>query len=264
MRIEAPGGAAVPPRCTMDWAAAHSRQHRRWAASWSPEQIANRLRVTSPMMSPCEYHTSLYQALYVQGRGALRRELTACLRTGRALRVAISNPRTRQGVRSTRDHDSERPAEADDRVPGHWEGASLGWAAPRSGLADLALHDAAPPSPSRRAQGTALPSPATVPKRSETQSSSITTLPEPPQVSDLGPGGGDGSARQIRIDTGMAIYFCDPQSPWQRGTNENTNGLLRQYFPKGTDLSQNTPDDLAAVACAQQPPPVHLPSRNRT
>jgi IS30 family transposase len=239
------------------------RQDRRWARSWSPEQIANRLAADFPDDPGMRIsHEAVYQALYVQGRGALRRELTACLRTGRALRV----PRAR-----TRGRDkpfvapevmiSERSAEAADRaVPGHWEGdlilglgsSAVGTLVERSTRFTILLHlprmDAY--GQARVHNGPALAGHGAEAVR-DAIAASITSLPEYLRRSLTWDQGAEMAQHaQLRVDTGLAIYFCDPHSPWQRATNENTNGLLRQYFPKGTDLSKHTPTDLDAVAAA--------------
>jgi IS30 family transposase len=237
------------------------RQDRRWAASWSPEQIAHRLQLDFPDDPSMRIsHEAIYQALFVQGRGALRRELTACLRTGRALRV----PRAR-----TRGHGTgfvsdevlirERPAEADDRaVPGHWEGdliigldsSAIGTLVERTTRFTMLLHlprmdDHAGP---RAKNGPPLAGHGAEAVR-DAIGSTIATLPEQLRRSLTWDQGAElAQHAQLRIDTGLQVYFCDPHSPWQRGTNENTNGLLRQYFPKGTDLSRHSTDDLAAVA----------------
>jgi IS30 family transposase len=237
------------------------RQDRRWAASWSPEQIAKRLPVDFPNDESMRIsHEAIYQALYVQGRGALRRELTACLRTGRALRV----PRTRtrgRGKNFVSDEImiSERPAEAEDRaVPGHWEGdlivgldsSAIGTLVERSTRFTMLLH-------LPRMEGHGGPRTKNGPPLAghgaeavrDAIASSITTLPEQLRRSLTWDQGAEMAQHaQLRITTGLLIYFCDPHSPWQRGTNENTNGLLRQYFPKGTDLSRHSTDDLEAVA----------------
>ena len=156
---------------------------------------------------------------------------------------------------------SERPAEADDRaVPGHWEGdlilglgsSAIGTLVERPSRFTMLLHL---PRLKGHGEHRIKNGPAVAGHGAEAVrdaiASSITTLPEQLRKSLTWDQGAEMAQHaQIRIDTGMAIYFCDPQSPWQRGTNENTNGLLRQYFPKGTDLSQNTADDLAAVAAA--------------
>jgi IS30 family transposase len=239
------------------------RKDRRWACSWSPEQISNRLRLDFPDDESMRVsHEAIYQSLYVQGRGALRRELTACLRTGRALRVPRARVRGR-GKSFVTDEVmiSERPAEAEDRaVPGHWEGdlilglgsAAIGTLVERSSRFAMLLH--LPPMDGRdgpRAKnGPALAGHGAEAVR-DAIADAITTLPEQLRRSLTWDQGAEMAQHmQLRIDTGLPIYFCDPQSPWQRGTNENTNGLLRQYFPRGTDLARHDPDDLAAVAAA--------------
>jgi transposase, IS30 family len=232
-RVTAPDGAAVPGPDVRWIGRRHGRRtDRRWARSWSPEQIANRLRVDFPDDGSMRIsHEAIYQALYVQGRGALRRELTACLRTGRALRVPRARTRGRGKKFVTAEIlISERPAEAADRaVPGHWEGDLI------LGLGSSAI--------------------GTLVERT-TRFTMLLHLPrmgghgDEPRIKNGPALAGHGAQAQLRIDTGLAIYFCDPHSPWQRGTNENTNGLLRQYFPKGTDLSKHTRGDLDAVAAA--------------
>jgi IS30 family transposase len=238
------------------------RKDRRWAKSWSPEQIAGRLRLDFPDDESMRVsHEAIYQSLYVQGRGALRRELTACLRSGRALRVPRA--RTRRGKHFVTDEVliSERPAEAEDRaVPGHWEGdlilglgsSAIGTLVERSTRFTMLLH--LPPNdghPGLRVKnGPALAGHGAEAVR-DAIADVITTLPEQLRRSLTWDQGAEmAQHRQLRIDTGLQVYFCDPQSPWQRGTNENTNGLLRQYFPKGTDLSRHTAEDLAAVAAS--------------
>ncbi len=218
----------------------------RLAKRWSPEEIACRLPVEFPDDERMRIsHESIYRALYVQGRGELRRELTRCLRTGRAVR----KPRRRVGPRN---HDKikdkvmirDRPAEADDRaVPGHWEGdliigksnrSAIGTVVERSTRFVLLLH---------------LPAGHGAEAVRDALVESITTLPSQLRRS-LAWDQGNEMVRhaEISIAAGIPIYFCDPASPWQRGTNENTNGLLRQYFPKGTDLNNHDVDELAAVA----------------
>jgi transposase, IS30 family len=239
------------------------RQDRRWATSWSPEQIANRLVVDFPQDESMRIsHEAIYQALYVQGRGALRRELVACLRTGRALRVPRA--RTRGRGRSFVSADvliKERPDEAEDRaVPGHWEGdlivglgsSAIGTLVERTTRFTLLLHlpridDHGRP---RVKNGPALAGHGAEAVR-DAIASTIVTLPQQLRRSLTWDQGAEMAQHaQLRIDTGLSIYFCNPHSPWQRGTNENTNGLLRQYFPKGTDLSRHSRTDLDAVAFA--------------
>jgi len=240
------------------------RQDRRWAKSWSPEQIANRLRIDFPDDESMRIsHEAIYQALYVQGRGALRRELVACLRTGRALRV----PRARTQARgkkfvSSEVMISERPAEADDRaVPGHWEGdlilglesSAIGTLVERSTRFTMLLHlprMQGHGNQPREKNGPALTGHGAEAVR-DAVAASISTLPDQLRRSLAWDQGAEMAQHaQLRIETGLAVYFCDPQSPWQRGTNENTNGLLRQYFPRGTDLTRHSREDLEAVALA--------------
>jgi IS30 family transposase len=211
---------------------------------WSPEQIARRLPIEFPddeRMRVC--HETIYQAIYVQGRGALRRELATCLRTGRALRKPRRRADERRGRIKNMVMISERPAEVADRaVPGHWEGdlivgrdgaSAIGTLVERSTRFTLLLH-------------LSDQSAATV---RDAIATTITTLPAALRRSltwDQGRELADHAG--VTLDTDMQVYFCDPHSPWQRGSNENTNGLLRQYFPKGTDLSVHDPEHLAQVA----------------
>ena len=206
-------------------------------------------------------HEAIYQALYVQGRGALRRELTACLRTGRALRVPRARSRGRGKSHVTPEiMISERPAEVADRaVPGHWEGdlilglgsSAIGTLVERTTRFTMLLHLPRMPG---HGEGERLKNgPALAGHGAEAVCGSIKrairTLPEQLRQSLTWDQGAELSLHaQLRIDTGVQVYFCDPHSPWQRGTNENTNGLLRQYFPKGTDLSAHSAAALAAVA----------------
>jgi len=236
------------------------RQDRRWATSWSPQHISERLRLDYPNDESMRVsHEAIYQALYILGRGALRRELTACLRTGRALRV----PRARRGrgkeFVGPEIMISERPAEVEDRaVPGHWEGdliiglgsSAIGTLVERTTRFTLLLY--LPPMPEhgqkRAKNGPALAGHGAEAVR-EAITEAITTLPEQLRRSLTWDQDAEMAQHaQLRIDTGLQVFFCDPRSPWQRGTNENTNGLLRQYFPKGTDLSRHRPRDIAAVA----------------
>jgi IS30 family transposase len=229
--------------------------------AWSPEQIAQRLPTDFPDDPAMRIsHEAIYQALYIQGRGALRRELTACLRTGRALRVPRARTRARnQGFVSEEVLISERPAEAADRaVPGHWEGdlivglnsSAIGTLVERTTRFTLLLHlprmdtHGAP----RVKNGPALAGHGAAAVR-DAIAATIVTLPEQLRRSLTWDQGAEMAQHaQLRIDTGLQVYFCDPHSPWQRGTNENTNGLLRQYFPKGTDLGRYSAEALAAVA----------------
>jgi IS30 family transposase len=262
--VQRPDGITVDgPRVQWIGRRRGRRKDRRWARSWSPEQISNRLRLDFPDdQSMRVSHEAIYQSLYVQGRGALRRELSACLRTGRALRVPRARVRGR-GKSFVTDEVmiSQRPAEAADRaVPGHWEGdlilglgsSAIGTLVERSSRFTMLLH--LPPLDGRD-RPSAMNGPALTGHGAEAVrdaiADAIRTLPEQLRRSLTWDQGAEMAQHaQLRIDTGLEVYFCDPQSPWQRATNENTNGLLRQYFPKGTDLARHTTDDLAAVAAA--------------
>jgi IS30 family transposase len=261
--IIAPSGATVP-RPVVTWKGRRhgQRQPRRWARAWSPEQIARRLPRDFPDDESMRIsHEAIYQALYVQGRGALRRELTTCLRTGRALRVPRARTR-RQGRPFVTPEVliSQRPAEATDRaVPGHWEGdlilglnsSAIGTLVERTTRFTLLLHlpRMAGHGPGVRVKnGPALAGHGAEAVR-DAVARTIATLPTQLRRSLTWDQGAEMTQHvRLRVDTGVAVYFCDPHSPWQRGSNENTNGLLRQYFPKGTDLSVHSADDLAAVA----------------
>jgi IS30 family transposase len=238
------------------------RGDRRWVASWSPQQIANRLKVDFPDDASMRIsHEAIYQALYVQGRGALKRELVACLRTGRALRVP--RERTRQKVWAHVTPEvliSERPAEAADRaVPGHWEGdliigldrSAIGTLVERTTRYTMLVHlprEEGYGVIPRTKNGPALAGYGAISMK-HALTKTVATLPEQMVRSLTWDRGKELSAHaQFTVETGVPVFFADPHSPWQRGTNENTNGLLRQYFPKGTDLARWTPDDLAAVA----------------
>jgi transposase, IS30 family len=238
------------------------RGDRRWVHGWSPEQIARRLQVDFPDDPSMRIsHEAIYQALYVQGRSALKRELVACLRTGRALRVPRARTRQKAWAHVTPEvMISERPAEADDRaVPGHWEGDLLiGLERSASGvlverttrftmLIHLPRKDGYGTIP-RTKNGPALGGYGAVTMKNALVLT-MTTLPEQVRRSLTWDRGKElAQHAAFKIETGIPVYFADPQSPWQRGTNENTNGLLRQYFPRGTDLARWSADDLAAVA----------------
>jgi IS30 family transposase len=213
---------------------------------WSPEQIACRLRRDFPDDPEMRVsHETIYQALYVQGRGELRRELTRALRTGRAVRKPQRRPLERRPrFREPMVLISQRPAEVEDRaVPGHWEGDLILGAGNASAMGTLV---------ERTTRFTLL---VHLPERHDAESvrdgilNTITALPEQLRRSLTWDQGSEmGLHHQIAVQADLPVYFCDPGSPWQRGTNENTNGLLRQYFPKGSDLSTHTPEHLAAIA----------------
>jgi IS30 family transposase len=261
--VHRPDGSAAGPQVGWRGRRHGPRKDRRWGQCWSPEQISGRLRVDFPDdQSMRVSHEAIYQSLYVQGRGALRRELTACLRTGRALRAPRN--RTSRGNRSFVTDElliSERPAEVDDRaVPGHWEGdlilgtdrSAIGTLVERSSRFTMLLH--LPPieghNTPRAKTGPAITGAGAGAVR-HAIADTIGTLPEQLRRSLTWDQGIEMAQHvQLRLDTGLQIYFCDPRSPWQRATNENTNGLLRQYFPRGTDLARHSADELAAVAGA--------------
>jgi IS30 family transposase len=264
-RIATPGGKEIcGPRVVWKGRRAGPRQGRRWARAWSPEQIARRLRLDFPEDKTMRVsHEAIYQSLYVQGRGALKRELIACLRTGRALRLPRSRLRGRGKSFVTPEvMISERPAEAADRaVPGHWEGdliiglgsSAIGTLVERTTRFTMLLH--LPPMPGHGSGPRAKNGPALAGHGAEAVRDAIanviTTLPEQLRRSLTWDQGAEMAKHaDLRLETGLGVYFCDPHSPWQRGTNENTNGLLRQYFPKGTDLAAHGADDLLAVSHA--------------
>ena len=262
--IDHPDGRPLPGPLVPWKGRRHGRRaDRRWGRAWSPEQISNRLRLDFPDDESMRIsHEAIYQSLFVQGRGALRRELCACLRTGRALRVPRARARSRgKGFVTDEVMISERPAEADDRaIPGHWEGdliiglgsSAIGTLVERSTRFTVLLH--LPPMEGnggpRVKNGPALAGHGAEAVR-VALTAQIASLPQHLRRSLCWDQGAEMAEHaQIRIEAGLPVYFCDPQSPWQRGTNENTNGLLRQYFPKGTDLSRHGADELEAVAAA--------------
>src|SRR3954468_22150962 len=240
------------------------RGDRKWVNGWSPEQISNRLQTDFPNDESMRIsHEAIYQALYIQGRGALKRELVSCLRTGRALREPRARSRNKPQGHVTADVVlSERPAEAEDRaVPGHWEGdliigtgrSAIGTLVKRSSRSTLLVHlprmegwgekPHVKNGPSLGGYGAVAMNAALA--------VSMTQLPDQlPKTLTWDRGKELSGHAQFALDTGTRVFFADPHSPWQRPTNENTNGLLRQYFPKGTDLSRWSSADLGAVAMA--------------
>jgi len=211
---------------------------------WSPEEIAHRLRMEfpdDPMMWVS--HETIYQSLFVQGRGELRRELHRCLRTGRARRRP-RGPRAKRGDIPGKVMISERPAEVEDRaVPGHWEGDLLVGTTNRSAVGTLVERT------TRYVLLLHLPDGREAEKVNDAMARAMATLPDELRRTITWDQGKEMSSHaQFTVDTGIQVYFCDPHSPWQRGSNENTNGLLRQYMPKGTDLSVHSAEDLARIA----------------
>ncbi len=240
--------ARRPKPRKLEHAPLHQRVHAGLQRRHSPQQIAARLRREFTDDEAMQVsHETIYRALYVQGRGSLRRELAACLRTGRAIR----RPRCRVDGRSSPDRRipdkvmiAQRPAEVADRaVPGHWEGdlilgkhnrSAIGTLVERHTRFCLLLH---------------LPGPADAVAVRDAIVATIGALPAALRRSLTWDQGLELRRHgEITVAADLPVYFCDPHSPWQRGSNENTNGLLRQYFPKGTDLAVHTPEDLALVA----------------
>ena len=229
---------------------------------WSPQQISKRLRVDFPDDESMRIsHEAIYQALFVQSRGALKRELVACLRTGRALRVPRARAKQKAWAHVTPDvMISERPAEAEDRaVPGHWEGdlliglerSAIGTLVERTTRFTMLIHlpreEGFGVIP-RTKNGPALAGYGAITMKNAL-AATMSKLPEQLRRSLTWDRGKELSAHaSFKIETGIPVFFADPQSPWQRGTNENTNGLLRQYFPKGTDLSRWGAEEIEAVA----------------
>ncbi len=267
LRRNATGGEPARYRATVAQAEADRRARRPKAAKlatyqplhdyvagklggdehWSPEQISHRIRLDFPDDEQMRIsHEAIYQALYVQGRGALKRELTVCLRTGRALR----KPQRRVDQRRERIKDkvmiADRPAEVADRaVPGHWEGDLITGAANGSAIGTLVERT------TRFTMLLHLPDDHGATAVRDAITATITTLPAALRRSLTWDQGIELAEHlQLTIAADLPVFFCDPHSPWQRGTNENTNGLLRQYFPKSTDLTVHGPEDLTRVAAA--------------
>ena len=238
------------------------RGDRRWVRGWSPEQISHRLRVDFPDDNSMRIsHEAIYQALYIESRGALKRDLVLCLRTGRALRVPRARARSKAWAHVTPEAMiDKRPGEADDRsIPGHREGdliiglnrSAIGTIVDRTTRFTVLVHlpreDGYGTIP-RTKNGPALAGYGAATMK-EALATSMASLPDQLVRSLTWDRGKELSEHAaFTAETGIAVFFTDPRSPWQRGTNENTNGLLRQYFPKGTDLSRWNNDDLKAVA----------------
>lgn len=215
---------------------------------WSPQQIVRRLREEFPDDAEMQVsHETIYQTLYIQGRGELRRELAACLRTGRAVRRQHRDSSLNgngQGRIAGMVNISERPPEVADRhVPGHWEGDLIIGKNGRSAVGTLVERH------TRFVMLLHLPNGRTAEAVRIAMAAKIVELPESLRRSITWDQGSEMSEHaQFSIDTNVDIYFCDPHAPWQRGSNENTNGLLRQYMPKGTDLSLHSAADLQRFA----------------
>jgi len=264
--LRGPDGAEIVGPDVAPWKGRNKphRQDRRWSKAWSPQQIANRLPIDYPDDESMRIsHEAIYQALYIEGRGALKRELVACLRTGRALREPRARSRNKPGAHVTADVViSQRPAEVEDRaVPGHWEGdliiglnrSAIGTLVERTTRYTMLVH-----LPRGEGYGIVAPTKNGPPlggygaiAMKDALAATMTTLPEQLRRTLTWDRGKELSQHaQFKIETGTAVYFADPHSPWQRGTNENHNGLLRQYFPKGTDLSRWSAEEMLAVEAA--------------
>ena len=219
---------------------------RKLEARWSPQQISGWLAERYPLDPEMRVsHETIYQSLFVQSRGALRKELHACLRTGRAMRRAKAYTKGGVGQGQIRNMVmiSERPAEVADRaVPGHWEG-DLIFGKKMTSIGTLVERH------SRYVILLKLPNGHGAPAVRAAMTKRILTLPAQLRRSITWDQGKEMAEHvQFTVDTGVQIYFCDPKSPWQRGSNENTNGLLRQYLPRSSDLSQCTQRELDAIA----------------
>lgn len=235
--------ARRPKPCKLRAGALRDEVARRLQQLWSPDEISKRLPLDFPDDPEMRVsHETIYQSLFVQGRGELRRELARCLRTGRTCRKPRGTTDGRGRIPNMV-MISERPAEVDDRaVPGHWEGdiilgtngrSAVGTLVERTTRFVLLLH---------LDGGRAATSVEAAMRRA------VTTLPDELRRSITWDQGAEMATHaSFTTATGIPIYFCDPHAPWQRGSNENTNGLLRQYLPKGTDLSVHTAADLKHI-----------------
>ncbi|WP_085949019.1 IS30 family transposase [Gordonia amarae] len=262
--VRRPDGTLVVGPTPPEWKGLNKphRADRRWSLAWSPEQISQRLRVDYPDDESMRIsHEAIYQSLFIEGRGALKRELVACLRTGRALREPRARSRNKPQGHVTSDVVlSQRPPEAEDRaVPGHWEGdliigvgrSAIGTLVERRSRATLLVHLPRQQGWGEQAyvkNGPALGGYGAI-AMNAALTASMAELPQQLRKTLTWDRGKELSAHaQFAMDTGTQVFFADPHSPWQRPSNENTNGLLRQYFPKGTDLSRWSAADLEAIA----------------
>ncbi|MGW2184025.1 IS30 family transposase [Streptomyces sp. NPDC001732] len=265
-QISRPDGTSISGPTTGKWTGRNKphRKDRAWVQAWSPEQIANRIKLDFPDDESMRIsHEAIYQALYIESRGALKRELILCLRTGRALRAPRARSRRKTWAHVTPEALlSERPAEAEDRaVPGHWEGdliiglerSAVGTIVERTTRFTMLVHlprEEGYGEIQRTKNGPALAGYGATSMKNAL-ATTMSTLPAQLARSLTWDRGKEMSAHaQFKVKTGIPVFFADPHSPWQRGTNENTNGLLRQYFPKGTDLSRWSAEEIEAVAHA--------------
>ncbi|WP_431521115.1 IS30 family transposase [Citricoccus muralis] len=263
-RVRLPGSTVVDGPTVPVWRGRNKphRGDRAWSIAWSPEQISQRLKIDfSDDDSMRISHEAIYQSLYIEGRGALKRELVAALRTGRSLRKPRARAQNKPQGHVTSDVViSQRPAEAADRaVPGHWEGdltigtnrSAIGTLVERKSRSTLLVH--LPRLDGYGQQPRVKNGPALAGYGAEAMVKALTVsmakLPQQLRKTITWDRGKELSDHaQFAVETGTKVYFADPHSPWQRPTNENTNGVLRQYFPKGTDLSRWSSEELEAVA----------------
>jgi len=223
----------------------HDAANEGLAREWSPRQISRRLRVDHPDDEEMRVsHETVYECLYLQARGELRTQLKLALRKGRTRRVNRSRPAVARGTIPDMVNISERPKEADDRaVPGFWEGDLIIGKGGKSQIATLVERT------TRFVMLVRIPYDRTAERVAIRLAEKMETLPEFLRGSVTWDQGKEMAAHaKFTVRTGIPVYFCDPHSPWQRGSNENTNGLLRQYFPKGTDLSLYSQAELDKVA----------------
>ena len=264
--VQAPDGSVVAGPATRAWKGRNKprREDRHWVRAWSPEQIARRLPIDFPDDPTMRIsHEAIYQALFIDGRGGLDRHQVRCLRTGRALRVPRARSRNKAVGHVTPDTViGKRPAEVADRtVAGHWEGdliiglgrSAIGTLVERTTRFTMLVHLprlAGYGDGPRVKNGPALAGYGGEPTRLALIDR-FAGLPAAMRRTLTWDRGKElAQHAELTAAIGLAVYFADPHSPWQRGSNENTNGLLRQYFPKGTDLARWSADELDAVAAA--------------
>ena len=214
---------------------------------WSPQQIAAHLAKLHPHEAALRVsHETIYNVIYAQPRGELKRELVACLRMARAKRWPRSKGQDRRGQMADLLSIHVRPPEVTDRqFPGHWEGDLI------KGLGNLSAVGTLVERTTRLLMLVKLPHPhpATAAHVLQAFTDKLNSIAQPMrQTLTYDRGKEMAHHQQLTANTGVAVYFCDPHSPWQRGTNENTNGLVRQYLPKGTDLSGYSQEQLDAIA----------------
>ena len=237
--------ARPKPRLLEENTALHDAVNSGLEQKWSPKQISKRLRQDFPDDDTMRVsHETIYQCLYLQARGELRTQLKIALRRGRTRRVSRSRTAVARGKIRDMVNISSRPVEAEDRaVPGFWEGDLIIGKGGKSQVATLVERT------SRYVMLVRIPYDRTAERVAALLAQKMETLPDFLRNSVTWDQGKEmANHAHFTVKTGIDVYFCDPHSPWQRGTNENTNGLLRQYFPKGTDLSVYTQAELDAVA----------------